>query len=143
MKRFLFGGVLAVALLTPLLAKSRVIAIDPPIPKTAPVAQSPTPTEVAAYVWRECKNAGVNPIDCAWIVLHESQDGRHMRGDDGQSRGYWMISEKYHPEVSDACADNLQCSTAWAIANIKKGKIDEWTTWLYRFKWFGNENPPL
>jgi hypothetical protein len=38
-----------------------------------------------------------------------------VRGDDGQSRGYWMISNVWNPEVSTTCADDLQCSTEWSL----------------------------
>jgi hypothetical protein len=53
--------------------------------------------------------------------------------DDGQSLGYWMISTIYHPEVGRACSLSLRCSTAWSIAWIKKGNIDQWTTWACRY----------
>ena len=100
-------------------------------------------SSVAAYVRQEAIAYGVNPTDALWIVSHESQDGQRMRGDDGQSRGYWMISEKYHPEVSTACADDLQCSTAWSLKWILAGHISQWSTWRLRFKLYPNENPPL
>jgi hypothetical protein len=98
---------------------------------------------VAAYVRQEALAYGVNPVDALWIVSHESQDGQNMRGDDGQSRGYWMISDVYHPEVSTACVDNLQCSTDWSLNWIKAGHIDQWSTWKYRFEWYPAQNPPL
>lgn len=90
----------------------------------------------------EAQIYGVNPIDALWIVSHESQDGRNMRGDDGQSRGFWMISDVWHPEVSTACADDLQCSTDWSLKRIRAGYINEWSTWKFRFKWYAKENPP-
>lgn len=65
-----------------------------------------------------------------------------MRGDDGQSRGYWMISDVYHPEVSTACADDLACSTDWSLQWIAAGHIDQWSTWKYRCTWYPKENPP-
>jgi hypothetical protein len=66
-----------------------------------------TTSTVAAYIRQEAISYGVSPTEALWIVSHESQDGQNMRGDDGQSRGYWMISSVYHPEVSTACVDNL------------------------------------
>ena len=98
---------------------------------------------VAAYVRQEAIAYRVNPTDALWIISHESQDGLNMRGDDGQSRGYWMISDVYHPEVSTACADDLQCSTEWSLKWILAGHIDQWSTWRLRFKWYPTENPPL
>lgn len=66
-----------------------------------------------------------------------------MRGDDGQSWGYWMISDVYHPEVSTACADSLKCSTEWSLEWILAGHIEQWSTWRFRFKWYAGQNPPL
>jgi hypothetical protein len=100
-------------------------------------------TTVVEYVRQEAIAYGVNPTDALWIVGHESQFGENMRGDDGQSRGYWMISDVYHPEVSTACADDLQCSTDWSLNWIKAGHIDQWSTWRFRFQWYSNQNPPL
>lgn len=102
-----------------------------------------SPTVVAAYIRKEAIAYGVKPTDALWIVSHESQDGQRMRGDDGQSRGYWMISSIWHPEVSIACADDLQCSTAWSLKWILAGHISQWSTWRLRFKLYPQENPPL
>jgi hypothetical protein len=98
--------------------------------------------EIRQYVVNQAKLANVSVEDVLWILDHESQDGKNMRGDDGQSRGYFMISSVYHPEISDACADSLPCSTAWTLNEIKQGRINEWSTWKFRFKWYPNENPP-
>lgn len=151
MKRLIFGGILAITLLALWGAKPRVIAIDPPLIVKAPIAVAaiiatstpPTPQEVVAYIEAQSVLFGVNPIDSKWIVDHESQDGVNMSGDDGQSRGYWMISKVWHPEVSAECANDLSCSTTWSLMRIRAGYINEWTTWKYRFKWFAKENPPL
>jgi len=125
----------------------------PPAPARPPSAakilpQEPSkpqnsPTAVRAYVVSRAKELGVNSVDAAWIVDHESQDGQNMRGDDGQSRGYWMISKVWHPEVSDRCADDLECSTDWSLRRILAGHIREWSTWRLRFKLYPTDNPPL
>lgn len=161
MKRILIGGSIAITLLALVGAKPRVVAIEPPIPiartvsSTESIPQKPL-TNVEAYINAQCKKAGINPIDCLWIVSHESQNGINMRADDGIcpdtksvnygketfSRGFWMINSCYHPEVSDACADDLTCSTAWSIKNILAGHIDQWTTWRDRFELYPNQNPP-
>lgn len=74
--------------------------------------EAPSPSSVAAYVRKEAITYGVDPADAVWIVSHESQFGQRVRGDDDQICGYWMISDIWHPEVSTACADDLQRSTA-------------------------------
>ena len=100
------------------------------------VIPPPTPQEVVDFVASESKKYGVNVQKSEWIVSHESMDGRDMVGDDGNSRGYWMISSIYHPEVSTACADNLQCSTDWSLEQIATGHIDEWSTYRFCREWY-------
>jgi hypothetical protein len=78
---------------------------------------------------------GVDPAHADWILGHESHYGKEMRGDRGLSRGYWMISAIYHPEVSTACGDDLQCSTEWSLKRMHAGFINEWATWRFRCQW--------
>lgn len=95
-----------------------------------------SPTFVAEYIRCEAQVYGVDVQKAIWIVGHESQFGANMRGDDGNSRGYWMINKIYHPEVSDQCADDLACSTHWSLNQILNGKISEWSTWKYCKAWY-------
>lgn len=93
------------------------------------------------YVRNESKKVGVNPLVAVWIVSKESQWRPEALGDDGQSRGLWQISKKYHPEVSDKCAFDYQCSTKWSLKQILKGKVHEWSTIRFCRKWY--EDCPL
>jgi hypothetical protein len=102
-----------------------------------PSLLQPIPSAVKTYVRLEAEQYGVDPSVAEFIVSHESQDGQNMRGDDGHSRGYWMIDADYHPEVTDQCADDLHCSTAWSLTQIKAGYVNWWSTWKYRCKWYG------
>jgi hypothetical protein len=106
-------------------------------PKTAQIGAI-TPAAVKSYVRAQAALLGVNPDFADFIVGHESQYGQNMSGDDGQSRGYWMISKIYHPEVSDACADDLACSTSWSLRWILAGHINQWSTWRFRCEWYKN-----
>ena len=118
------------------------------------VARSPTPAEeigrveampilgptgrlaIRAYVQKAAKADGVDPRVADWIVTHESQHHPEATGDGGESRGLWQINKEWHPEVSDACAYDVQCSTRWSLARIRAGYVDEWSTWKYRREWF-------
>lgn len=114
-----------------------------------------TVEQIENYVNQEAVIYGV-PIDRAdWIGQHESQWNPKTIGDDQlicpvginkgkieHSRGLWQISDCYHPEVSNAVAMNIVSSTLWAMPNLKKDP-NMWSTWLYRFKWFTKQNPPL
>jgi hypothetical protein len=97
---------------------------------------------VKGYVLNRAKELGVNPIVAAFIVSHESQWDPTKTGDDGNSRGLWQISSIWHPEVSDACAYNVECSTNWSLEQILHGHIEEWSTWRFRCKWYAKQDPP-
>jgi hypothetical protein len=101
-----------------------------------------TPQSVISYVRQQALLKGINPQIALFIVAHESQDGVNMHGDDGTSRGFWMISKIYHPEVSDQCAYDLTCSTAWSLNWILAGHINQWSTWRERCKLYPYDNPP-
>jgi hypothetical protein len=89
------------------------------------------PLNVRAYVQSAAKAAGVNPRMAEWIVSHESAHHPEATGDDGQSRGLWQINHAWHPEVPDACAYDVTCSTEWSLERIRAGYADEWSTWKY------------
>ena len=91
-----------------------------------------------SYVEGAAKTRGVNPQVADWIVTHESQHHPEATGDGGESRGLWQINKAWHPEVSDACAYNVTCSTDWSLERIRAGHIDEWSTWKYCKEWFEN-----
>jgi soluble lytic murein transglycosylase-like protein len=89
------------------------------------------PWAVRAYVQHAAKASGVNPHVAEWIVAHESRHRPGATGDGGESRGLWQINKEWHPEVSDACAYNVRCSTDWSLERIREGYADEWSTWKY------------
>jgi Lysozyme like domain len=93
---------------------------------------------VRAYVEGAAKTRGVDPQIAEWIVSHESGHRPEATGDGGQSRGIWQINKAWHPEVSDACAYNVSCSTNWSLDRIRAGYIDEWSTWKYCRERFGD-----
>lgn len=141
-KRWMILSLLAVLATTVSLIPRR-IAIEPPVAQAATVSNKIDSTStVKQYVEAQAKLLGVSIIPVDWILDHESQDGTNMKGDDGKSIGYWMIYLAKHPEVSYACAMNLQCSTQWTLTQILKGNINWWTTWKYRCTWFAKQNPP-
>ena len=41
-------------------------------------------------------------------------------------RGWFQISRKYHSEVSDECAVDIECATKESIRIIRKRGFDEW-----------------
>jgi hypothetical protein len=104
--------------------------------------------DVKLYVNRQASLLGLtdNQIDIAdFIIQHESnycwRNGffePDIKGDldKGISRGCWQISKTYHPEVSDNCANDLECSTNWSLLRIKNSYQNDWSTWKYRKLWY-------
>ncbi len=86
---------------------------------------------VRAYVQDAAEASGVDPHVAEWIVSHESRHRPEATGDGGESRGLWQINKAWHPEVSDACAYDVTCSTDWSLERIRAGYLDEWSTWKY------------
>lgn len=86
---------------------------------------TPIPTDIVGYINykfgpdapkaflllkgnEECH--GENPqLDPKAICNNELWGGK------GQDRGYWQISNYYHPNVSDWCASDVKCSTDYAF----------------------------
>ncbi len=97
---------------------------------------------IKSYILSQAKAENVSTTIVAWIVQRESQWGQRMFGDDGNSRGIWMISRIWHPEVSQQCAMDLKCSTQFALNLIKKGGQNQWSSWRLRCVWYKNDNPP-
>lgn len=53
-------------------------------------------------------------------------NARNDNGYYGKDRGIFQINNFFHPEVSDECADNLECSTKWTMWMINSGRQHEW-----------------
>jgi hypothetical protein len=97
---------------------------------------APSAHDLKPYITAQAQAYGVNPTLALWIVSHESQFDPTRKGDDGQSRGLWQISSIYHPEVTDACAFDIQCSTAWSLNWIVKGNVMQWSTRRFCSEWY-------
>ena len=133
MKRLLVVTGIVMALLV--LSKPRVIAITgrAQLNLTIPpaVVYNSDSSTLQSMVRAESASIGVNPAYAACIVSHESQ-WTVRPGDDGNSRGLWQISRRWHPEVSDAVANSPVSSTIWSLDWIKAGHAKQWSTyWLY------------
>jgi hypothetical protein len=111
-------------------------AISSPIP--APIPPKNDIPYSSQYIVQTAKEYGINPIDALFIIGKESQDCVNLSGDDGISIGYWMFNLKANPQVSYSCASNFECSTNLAMKWISEGKINAWSTWRFRCKWYAD-----
>jgi len=106
-------------------------------------AQNPPPVALLSsedYITQEALKMGVDPRLALYVWTHEGQGNLTARGDlhltckrtgaPVNARGGWQITECYHPEVSDACADDLECSTKVAMPWLveKKKCMQEFST---------------
>lgn len=70
------------------------------------------------------------------IAIIQAESGgnsaaRNVNTDGSIDRGLWQINNKAHPEVSDACAFNPECSTLAALRISNQGKnFTPWTTFV-------------
>jgi|ERR1035441_728886 hypothetical protein len=88
---------------------------------------------------RKASGTALTQTVALFIVEHESHFRPGVVGDDkgtSRSRGLWQIFSKYHPEVSDEMAFSPKESTKWALARIKAGYANEWSTFRFCRKWF-------
>jgi hypothetical protein len=50
-------------------------------------------------------------------------------GDNGNSHGLYQIFLKWHPDVTQAQAQDIEFATRWTASKIRQGKGDLWTCW--------------
>lgn len=98
---------------------------------------------VREYVEEQTIKAGLSEVQTLWIIDKESKDGLNQIGDNGQSLGVWQLNLPSHPGLSRECALDLICGTQYSLHLLAKGGPDQWSTWRFRFKWFGTEHPPI
>ena len=80
------------------------------------------------------RKAGLDADLASRIIQHESwwqPDNSHRNKDGTLDRGLWMISDYWHPEVSDDCAYDYYCSTTQAIRIIKQRGWNEWIAYKH------------
>ena len=72
------------------------------------------------YLTKKAREHGVSLPRLFTTLQKESGFNLKARGDKGKARGLWQIHKDYHPTVTDECADNLVCSTEYAMPLFKK-----------------------
>lgn len=91
---------------------------------------------IRGFIREQAIKYGVDPELADWIVKKESNYSPLAVGDDGNSRGLWMISSIYNPQVSDRCAFDIKCSTDWAIKELVAGNKNKWSVVKYCKEWY-------
>ncbi|HTK60210.1 MAG TPA: hypothetical protein VL283_03330 [Candidatus Baltobacteraceae bacterium] len=68
------------------------------------------------------------------MVMTESEADASAVGDHGYARGWFQINSYYNPEVTKACAEDLECSATWTLNRLlKKGYLRSanWAIWCH------------
>jgi hypothetical protein len=105
-------------------------------PNPVVVASLPSPSAVKSYVISQARIHGINPVKADFIISHESQYGQRVIGDSGKSIGPWQFNLEANPTISRDCVLDLKCSTHLAFQWIADGKINAWSVWRMRHKWY-------
>ena len=113
------------------------------------VVENTEAVETITITWQDevkamIRDAGLDVDLADRIIQHESwwkEDNKHWNNAIVRNnkivqpahwdRGLWMISEYWHPEVSDECAFDWFCSTREAIRIWKNRGPQEWVAYQY------------
>lgn len=99
---------------------------------TEPVTTSQTTPEqqIRAIAKREAFPYVEYAIDLTWCESTHDPNASNTKGNyppGSIDRGIWQINDYWHPEVSDQCAYDIECSSVWSMNHIVNGHQEEWT----------------
>ena len=101
------------------LALSPAVALEaPPVPIVTETLQQKA-ERIAVY-------NNISTTTFATLIDEESRWKVDAYNEGSEARGLVQISRVWHPEVTDECAFDPECSMNWAVQRIKDGYIDEW-----------------
>lgn len=101
--------------------------------KTSSIEIKPAVIEMTTeeIIAKICKENNVPVEDCLRVAWNESRY-QNIRGTiDSRDRGVYQISSYWHPEITDDCAFDVQCSTLFFVKEYKAGKAH--LTWAKTF----------
>lgn len=100
--------------------------------EAAPATTNLSMTQLAGVVSRHFPpEARATAVAIAW---HESRGNTRALNDKNNTppgsrdRGLWQINDHWNPSVTDDCAFDPECSTAWAAAEYKARGWKAWAT---------------
>lgn len=139
--RTLVNGCLAVVIITGVVVtqpKDAVKADEPVVVEkivyqTPPIDQSKY-EDVIAYITKRFEKYGkkvvaeaiaISYLESKWDAKATNQNWKNgvVVSTD---RGYWQFNDKAHPEVSEACARDLVCSTDQAVKHYEQSGWNPW-----------------
>lgn len=85
------------------------------------------------------KDFGVSEAQLTYIINNEAAktsngdflpcgDGDLHMGYSNRSRGVAQINRKYHPDISDKEAYDVDFALEWTASRLREGKCDMWST---------------
>lgn len=127
------AGSPTVSVATPKATQDQPAKKDAPQPQIKPQARpitgpSASQADVKAQIIAIAKEEGYQaPLYLVRLAACESGLRPDAVGDRGKSRGLFQWHSGYHPEVTDACAFSVGCSTRLTISYLINGQAHQWT----------------
>lgn len=106
------------------------------VPTLAPASPTPTPSfnnEIEQYVYdkfgEDHYEKAFEVIKCESGWKATAYNDNRTWGGVGEDKGYWQINNVYHPHITEACAQDIKCSTDYSYRMwINDGKsFKRWT----------------
>lgn len=117
------GGILTTVVLA-YFGKKEIL--DPLKEKTPPEAKTETVEQIVRKI---AKQEGVDPSLAVRVARCESglNPAAINKNPSGSiDRGLFQWNDKYHPEITDVCAFDVECSTSAFCKAFKKGNLYWW-----------------
>ena len=96
-----------------------------------PIPKYDTETKIKQYIETSFKQAGLDGKKAVKIAYLESGfkvNSKHINSTNSIDRGIFQLNNRWHPEVSDECAYNLQCNVSEAIRIARDSGWQQWST---------------
>lgn len=97
-------------------------AKENPVVKTVEIEHQTNPDnyiDVISYIAKRFepygKTAVAEAITISYLESKWTASATNNNTNGTQDRGYWQINSGAHPQITEACARNLECSTDYAI----------------------------
>jgi hypothetical protein len=91
-----------------------------------------SPAYIQEYIRDEFNKNGLDgdlAVKISWLESRHKLDAVNVNKDGSRDRGVLQINSRWHPEVSDECAYDLDCSVKEGIRIVNQSGWNQWTTY--------------
>ena len=108
-------------------------AQENPIIRTVEIEHQVNPDnyiDVISYIAKKFepygKKAVAEAVAISYLESKWTADATNTNDNGTTDRGYWQINSGAHPQISESCARNLECSTDYAIKLYERQGFRPW-----------------